>query len=219
MIQTLAEFFKEGGPFMFVNVATSAVAIAIVVERILVLAFKLNLNAPPFMSQVQKLILSGNVDRAVKLCDAAPNASLSKVVRAGLTRANRGEQEVARALEEAVLEVTPAIGKRIAPLWSLANIATLIGLVGTITGLIGTFKSLGAASPEMKQLMLSKGISEAMNNTAFGLTIAVVCIVAHLMLSSKSKQMIEEIEFNALRLENWLARRGAGETNALESAG
>jgi biopolymer transport protein ExbB/TolQ len=219
MIQTLAEFFKEGGPFMFVNVATSAVAIAIIVERIVVLAFRLNLNAPPFMSQVQKLILSGNVDRAVKLCDAAQEASLSKVVRAGLTRANRGDQEVARALEETVLEVTPGISKRIPALWSLANIATLVGLVGTITGLIGTFKSLGAASPEMKQLMLSKGISEAMNNTAFGLTIAVVCIVAHLMLSSKAKQMIEEIEYNALRLENWLSRRGAGEAGALENAG
>jgi biopolymer transport protein ExbB/TolQ len=202
-----------------VNVATSAVAIAIIVERLVVLAFKLNLNAPPFMSQVQKLILSGNVDRAVKLCDAAPNASLSKVVRAGLTRANRGDQEVARSLEEAVLEATPAISKRIASLWSLANIATLVGLIGTITGLIGTFKSLGAASPEMKQLMLSKGISEAMNNTAFGLTIAVVCIVAHLMLTSKAKQMVEDIEYNALRLENMLSRRGAGETGSLESAG
>ncbi len=219
MIHTLAEFFREGGPFMFVNVATSAVAIAIIIERILVLAFRLNLNAPPFMEQVQKLVLSGNVDRAVKLCGAAPNAALAKVVRAGLTRANRGEQEVARALEEAVLEVTPAISKRIASLWSLANIATLVGLIGTITGLIGTFKSLGAASPEMKQLMLSKGISEAMNNTAFGLTIAVVCIVAHLMLTSKSKQMIEEIEYNALRVENLLTRRGGGETNPLESAG
>jgi biopolymer transport protein ExbB/TolQ len=219
MIQTLAEFFKEGGPFMFVNVATSAVAIAIVVERIVVLAFKLNLNAPPFMSQVQKLVLSGNVDRAVKLCDAAPGAALSRVVRAGLSRASRGEQEVARALEEAVLEATPMISKRIAPLWSLANIATLIGLTGTIVGLIGTFKSLGAASPEMKAVMLSKGISEAMNNTAFALSIAVVCIVAHLLLSSKAKQMIEEIEYNALRLENWLARRGAGETGSLESAG
>jgi biopolymer transport protein ExbB/TolQ len=204
---------------MLVNVATSAVAIAIVVERILILAFRLNLNAGPFMEQVQKLVLSGNVDRAVKLCGAAPTASLAKVIRAGLTRASKGEQEVARALEEAVLEATPAISKRIAPLWSLANIATLVGLVGTITGLIGTFKSLGAASPEMKQLMLSKGISEAMNNTAFGLTIAVVCIVAHLMLSSKAKSMIEEIEYNALRLENLLARRAAGETNPLESAG
>ena len=218
MIQTLAEFFKDGGPFMFVNVVTSAVAIAIIVERIVVLAFKLNLNAGPFMEQVQKLVLSNNVDRAVKLCGAAPNAALPRVIRAGLTRANRGDQEVARSLEEAVLEVTPAISKRIAPLWSLANVATLVGLIGTITGLIGTFKSLGAASPEMKQIMLSKGISEAMNNTAFGLTIAVVCIVAHLLLSSKAKGMIEEIEYSALRLENLLSRRGAGETAPLESA-
>jgi biopolymer transport protein ExbB len=219
MIQTLAEFFKEGGPFMFVNVATSAVAIAIIVERVVVLAFKLNLNAPPFMEQIQKLVLAGNVDRAVKLCAAAPNAALARVVKAGLSRANRGEQEVARALEEAVLEVSPLVGKRIQPLWSLANVATLVGLIGTITGLIGTFKSLGAASPEMKQVMLSKGISEAMNNTAFGLTIAVVCIVAHLLISSKSKAMIEEIEYSALKLENLLSRRGAGETNPLESAG
>ena len=219
MIQTLAEFFKEGGPFMFVNVATSAVAIAIIVERVVVLAFRLNLNTPPFMEQVQKLVLAGNVDRAVKLCTAAPNAALARVVKAGLSRANRGEQEVARALEEAVLEVTPQVSKRIQPLWSLANVATLVGLIGTITGLIGTFKSLGAASPEMKQVMLSRGISEAMNNTAFGLTIAVVCIVAHLLLSSKAKAMVEEIEYSALKLENLLSRRGAGETNPLESAG
>jgi biopolymer transport protein ExbB/TolQ len=219
MIQSLAEFFKEGGPFMLVNLVTSAVAVAIIVERIIALAFKLNLNAAPFMEQVQKLVLSGNVDRAVKLCGAAPNAALSKVMRAGLTRANRGEQEVSRALEEAVLEVTPSIGKRISALWSLANVATLLGLIGTITGLIGTFKSLGAASPEMKQVMLSKGISEAMNNTAFGLTIAVTCIVAHLMLTSKAKAMIEDVEYNALRLENMLSRRGAGEPSSLESAG
>lgn len=219
MIETLAEFFKEGGPFMFVNVATSAVAIAIIVERAVVLAFKLHLNAGPFMEQVQKLVLAGNVDRALKLCGAAPNAALSRVVRAGLSRANRGDQEVSRALEEAVLEVTPLVSKRIAPLWSLANVATLVGLIGTITGLIGTFKSLGAASPEMKQIMLSKGISEAMNNTAFGLTIAVVCIVAHLLLNSKAKALVEELEYNALRLENLLSRRSAGETNPLESAG
>jgi biopolymer transport protein ExbB/TolQ len=56
-----------------------------------------------------------------------------------------------------------------------------------------------------------------MNNTAFGLMIAVTCIVAHLMLTTKSKAMIEEIEFNALRLENMLARRSAGETNPLDA--
>lgn len=214
MIHKVAEFFQQGGPVMFVNLMVAAVAMAIVIERFAVLAFKLNLNAGPFMDQIQKLVLSGNVDKAVKLCGAAPNAALSRVVRAGLTRASKGEQEVARALEEAVLEVTPAISKRVASLWSLANIATLVGLVGTIWGLIQTFASLGAASPEMKQVMLSNGISEAMNNTALGLTIAVVCIIFHLALSTKSRTMVEEVEFNALKLENLLARRATGETGA-----
>ena len=215
MIQ-LAEFFREGGPAMAVNLVTSVVAVAIIVERIVVLAFRLNVNAAPFMEQIQKLVLSGNVDRAVKLCGAAPDAALSRVVRAGLTRANKGEQEIARALEEAVLEVTPSISRRISALWSLANVATLVGLIGTITGLIGTFRSLSAASPEMKQVMLSRGIAEAMNNTAFGLTIAVTCIVAHLLLTSKAKAMIEEVEYNALRLENMLNRRADA---VAESAG
>lgn len=217
MLESLAQFFRDGGPAMYVNVCTSIVAVAIIIERIIVLAFSLNLNAGPFMEQIQKLVLSNNVDRAVKLCGAAPNAALSRVIRAGLTRAGKGDQEVARALEEAVLEVTPSISKRISSLWSLANVATLIGLIGTITGLIGTFRSLSAASPEMKAVLLSKGIAEAMNNTALGLTIAVACIVAHLLLSSKSKAMIEDVEYNALRLENMLSRRGADA--GVESAG
>jgi biopolymer transport protein ExbB/TolQ len=207
MFESLAQFFRDGGPAMVVNLGTAAVAVAIIVERIIVLAFGLNINAGPFMEQIQKLVLSGNVDRAVKLCGAAPNAALSRVVRAGLTRASKGDQEVSRALEEAVLEVTPSISKRISALWSLANVATLIGLIGTITGLIGTFRSLSAASPEMKAVLLSKGIAEAMNNTALGLTIAVACIVAHLLLSSKAKAMIEDVEYNALRIENMLSRR------------
>jgi biopolymer transport protein ExbB/TolQ len=218
MIQSLAEFFKEGGPFMFVNLVASAVSLAIIVERTVALAFRLNVNSGPFMDQIQRLVMIGEVEKAMKYCAAVPGAALARVVKAGLARANRGEQEVARALEEAVLEVTPLVSKRIGSLWSLANIATLIGLIGTITGLIGTFKSLGAVSPEMKQQMLSRGISEAMNNTAFGLTIAVVCIVAHLLLTLKSKAMIEDVEFHALKLENMLSRRISGEPNPLDEA-
>lgn len=211
MLQHLAVFFKEGGPFMYLNLTFLAIALATIIERTVVVAFKLNMDSRAFMAQIQKLIEANNIDRAVKLCQAAPNAALSRVVRAGLVRANRGEREIGKALEEAVLETTPLIAKRIASLWSFANIATLVGLVGTIVGLIGTFKSLSAASPELKQVMLSRGISEAMNNTAFGLMIAVTCIVAHLVLTSKSRAMIEDVEFQALRLENMLSRRSAAE--------
>jgi len=176
------------------------------------LMFRYNLNAPPFMEQVTKLVMTGNIDRAVKLCAAAPKSPLAKIIRAGLTRANRGEIEVAKAVEEALVEHTPHVGARIPWLWSLANIATLVGLVGTIFGLIGTFQALGNVPAEQKQALLSDGISKAMNNTAFALSIAVLCIVFHLFLTSYAKSMVESMELNALKLENMLARRAAGET-------
>ncbi len=215
MLHELAAFFREGGPFMYLNLVFLTFSLAAIAERVFMM-FRLSLDSKAFMLQVQKLIMSNNIDRAIKLCASATQAALAHVVRAGLTRANRGQREIARALEESVLEVTPRITKRIPALWSLANIATLVGLIGTITGLIATFKALAAATPEMKQVMLSRGISEAMNNTAFGLIIAVVCIVAHMLLHNKSKAIVEEIEFHALRLESMLAQRGAGETSPLD---
>lgn len=213
---SLVAFFKEGGPFMFLNIFWLAAALAVIVERTVTLMFRYNLNAAPFMEQITKLVMAGNVDRAVKLCGAAPNSPLAKVVRAGLTRANRGEIEVAKALEESILEHSPHISARIQWLWSLANIATLVGLVGTVFGLIGTFKSLGNVPAEQKQALLSKGISEAMNNTFFGLSIAVICIIGHLFLTAYARRMVETVELNAMKLENLLGRRAAGETSAMD---
>lgn len=217
-IDSIAGFFKEGGPFMYVNLVSSAFALAVIVDRIWALNFRFGINGGPFMEQITKLVLTGNIDRAIKLCGAAPDAALARVIKAGLARASRGEIEVARAMEESILEVTPALQRRIQSLWSLANIATLLGLIGTITGLIAAFRSLGAVAAEQKNLVLSKGISEAMNNTAFGLGIAVTCIIAHLILTSKAKSMIEEVELDALKLENLLARRQAGEGTDQASA-
>jgi len=216
LVDKVVKFFQDGGAFMYVNLFWLACALAVAVERIITLMFRYNLNAGPFMEQITKLVLTGNVDRAIKLCGAAPNAPLAKVVRAGLSRAPRGEIEVARAIEESISENTPHISARIPWLWSLANIATLVGLVGTIFGLIGTFQALGPAPADQKQLLLSEGISKAMNNTAFALSIAVICIVFHLVLTSYSKSMLETVELSALRLENLLSRRAAGEASGMD---
>jgi biopolymer transport protein ExbB len=216
LLDNVVKFFKDGGPFMFVNLFWLACALGVAAERIITLMFRYNLNAAPFMEQVTKLVLTGNVDRAVKLCGAAPNAPLAKVIRAGLTRANRGEMEVAKAVEESIVEQTPGVTARVPWLWSLANIATLVGLVGTVFGLIGTFQALGNVPADQKQLLLSDGISKAMNNTAFALSIAVVCIIFHLFLTSLSKGMVETVELSALKLENLLSRRQAGETSAMD---
>jgi biopolymer transport protein ExbB len=205
----LVAFFQQGGVFMYVNLFWCACALAVVVERIVTLVFRYNLNAGPFLDEVTKLVRMGNVNRAVQLCSAAPDKPLAKVLRAGLARAEQGELEVAKAVEEAVLEHTPQVQTRISWLWSIANIATLVGLIGTIAGLIDTFRSLGDVPAEKKQELLAAGISEAMNNTFFGLTIAVVCIIAHLFLMSYARRVVDVIELSALKLENLLSRRPA----------
>lgn len=207
----LGHIIEEGGLFMQLNIFFLIVAIACIVDRVIAVFFKYNLNGTRFMAQIEKLVVSDNIDKAVKLCNAAPKAALARVLRAGLTRANRGVLEIGNAIEEETLSVTPQIMKRVPALWSLANIAVLIGLLGTITGLIKAFKAVGLAAPEQKSALLTTGISEAMNNTAFGLFIAVLCIIGHLVIGAQARHIIEEIELHSLKLENMLSRRAVAE--------
>jgi len=206
-MQGLAEFIEAGGFFMYLNILSSVVVIATIVERAVFILTKYRVNSREFLAQIRKLVQAGNLDRAIKLCEAAP-LPLLQVVKAGLTQANRGEEAVVAAIEEKMLDVTPELNKRIAALWSLANIATLIGLLGTITGLIRAFEAVSFASPEQRSALLSRGISEAMNNTALGLGIAVTCMIAHLIISGAAKRITADLERTAVKLENLLTLKG-----------
>jgi biopolymer transport protein ExbB len=203
-MQAFAQFLEQGGPFMYFNLVTSVVVLAIVVDRLIFFFGKSAVNARAFLEQIRKLVLANNVDRAVKLCSAT-SAPVAQVARAGLQRVHRGEIAIAQAIEEALVDVTPVLKKRIQILWSMANIATLIGLLGTVTGLIKAFAAVSAAKPEEKVTLLSNGIAEALNNTALGLGIAVTCIVAHAVLSAASKKQTADLEAFSLKLENLLA--------------
>ena len=65
-----------------------------------------------------RLVREGQIDRARKLCQAAPNSVLARVMKAGLDRANRGEAEISAAMEETMLEITPLVTKRIPSLYN-----------------------------------------------------------------------------------------------------
>ncbi len=210
----IADAFRNGGIWMYLILVVSIVAIGIIIERFIFLFFKYNINANAFMAQIQKLVMAGNVDRAIKLCNAAPAAALPKVVKAGLTRANKGEVQIQNAIEEATLEVIPMVTRRTPALLALANIATLLGLLGTIIGLIEAFAALETAAPEDRQRLLAGGIALAMNTTAFGLVVAIPTMLAHLFLSGISKRIVEEIDQYSVKLENLLvahSKGGAGE--------
>ncbi|QED29063.1 MotA/TolQ/ExbB proton channel family protein [Microvenator marinus] len=206
----IAEAFRTGGIWMYLILAVSIFAIGIAIERFIFLFFKYNINAEAFYLQVQKLVMANNIDRAIKLCNAAPSAALPQVVKAGLTRANKGEVEIQNAVEEASLEVVPRIQKRTNALAALGNIATLLGLLGTILGLIEAFEALEKATPENRQRLLARGIALAMNTTAFGLIVAIPSLLAHLVLSGQTKRLMDEIDLYSVKLENLLVSRGKG---------
>jgi biopolymer transport protein ExbB len=204
----LADIFQKGGPFFIVNTFFLAVVIALIVERTIYFLGRGHINASAFLEQIKRLLAANNVDRAKKLCDAT-SAPIARVAKAGLGKVHRGEAAVAQAMEETMVDVTPEVKTRIAALWSMANIVTLTGLLGTVTGLIRTFDAIGDANPAEARRQLSDGIAEAMYNTAMGLSIALLCMVAHLLLASASKRVISDLESFSLKLENLLGE-GAG---------
>lgn len=197
-----------GVTVMYVILAVSIIGFGVMIERFIFLFFKYNLNASAFMAQIQKLVIANNIDRAIKLCNAAPSAALAKVIKAGLTRANKSEIEIQNAIEEATLDVIPQIQKRTNSLAAIANVATLLGLLGTIFGMIGAFESLDQAAADKRQEALGKNISTAMYTTAFGLIVAVPCLSMHIFLSNVTKKIIDEIDQYSVKLENLLISRG-----------
>ena len=202
---------RDNPTFLVMNLVVSAVVVTIIIERTAFQLGRYRVNSKEFFAQIKKLVSAGNIDRAIKLCDASDYPIL-QLVKSGLTHANKGADEIDAALSEKLSELKPAVEKRIGALWSLANIATLIGLIGTVSGLINTFASISAQglSQAVKQTMLSNGIAEAMYNTAFGLMIAVICMIAHVLLHTRSKNIQHDLESTTERVFNLLTISSKG---------
>jgi biopolymer transport protein ExbB len=201
----LVEAFKHNPTFMVLNMICSAVVLTIVVERFAFQMTRYRVNSKEFFAQVKKLVTAGNIDRAIKLCEASDYPIL-QLVKSGLTQANKSADEIDASLSEKLSELKPQAEKRVGALWSLANIATLIGLLGTVSGLIATFGSISqtALSQADKQRMLSNGIAEAMYNTALGLGIAVFCMITHIILHTRAKAIQHDLESTMERTFNLL---------------
>jgi biopolymer transport protein ExbB/TolQ len=201
----LLEAFKQNPTFLVLNACCSAIVLTIVIERFWFQFTQYRVNSKEFFAQVKKLVAAGNIDRAIKLCEAS-DFPILQLVRSGLTHANKGPDEIDAALSEKLSELKPQAEKRVGALWSLANIATLIGLLGTVSGLILTFSAIAdpGLSQADKQRLLSNGIAEAMYNTALGLGIAVFCMITHILLHTRAKAIQHDLENTMERTFNLL---------------
>ncbi|MFH1263874.1 MAG: MotA/TolQ/ExbB proton channel family protein [Pseudomonadota bacterium] len=196
------QILNQGGFFMYPILLCSIIGLAITVERAFFLFFKLRLNSKEFVSKIAHAVEGGHVQRALDYCNQYLYHPLAKVLSAGLLKGNRGDKEIQGAMEGAYLEAAPVIQKRTGALSMLANVSTLLGLLGTIQGLIMAFRGVTAADAALKQEILAKGIAVAMFTTFFGLVVAIPCLVAYYMLVNRQNLILDSIQFGANQVMN-----------------
>ncbi len=198
MLESIQKFVTDGGPFMYAISFLWFIGIAIVFERLFSLK-KLDSNSSSFMNEIQKLVLSNKIKDAIQYCSGS-KAALPMIIKNALKRAAQGPEQIQNAIDATALEIIPKAEKNLPYLGLIANISTLLGLLGTIFGLIQAFEAVGSADPAQKAEILSAGISKAMNTTAFGLISAISIMVFHSLLTSKSDRIIGNVDQYSVKL-------------------
>ena len=203
VLKMLADAFHEGGWGMWPILTILMITISIVTERAVVLR-KAVIDKDKLLALLSSQISAGNIQGAIKVCTGNPTP-MTRIVQAGLMRANRTETEIVAAMDEAASREMPQVEKRTGYLAMLGNLATLAGLLGTITGLIKAFAGVAGVDPSQKATLLSKGISEAMNCTAFGLSTGIIGLAAFAWLNGKTQGIIDDVGEMRKNVTNLLA--------------
>jgi len=205
MIATLLHHFHEGGFFMYPILILGVISIAITVDRYRALYRTMPMNKEHFFKSLTSYLFKNDLQGMLLVCDQNPTP-LSKVIKSCLIRlVNKSkDSEIQAALDEGAMMETPAIEARIGFLAVISNVSTLLGLLGTVCGMIMSFKAVASADPASKAALLTQGISEAMNATAFGLVVAIPNLLAYSILQNRAQRLIDDINEISMRTFNFI---------------
>ncbi len=198
-MDSIIRFFMGGGPVMFVILFALLLGLVTIIERVIFIQFKNRIDSELFVNKIAELIKSGNVSRAIEYCNIS-NAALPNIAKAGLNEINNSPKSIQNAMELAAMVEIPKLEKRTHYLAMIANVSTLLGLLGTIFGLISAFAAVAHADAADKAALLTSGIAIAMNTTAFGIISAIPCLIGFTYLQEKTNELIDEINENVARL-------------------
>jgi biopolymer transport protein ExbB/TolQ len=203
---SITTFFQSGGTFMFPIALVLAVGMAIAIERWRFLEKALFANQKDY-TDLLPMLRSNHIDKAQQYASGSQSAIARIVVAAVETmEASPRRDDIQSAMQEGILETVPRLSKRTNYLSILANICTLLGLLGTIIGLIAAFSAVAHADPADKATLLSESISVAMNTTAFGLVAAIPLLLIHSVLQNKTVEIVDSIEMAGVKFLNAMVR-------------
>jgi biopolymer transport protein ExbB len=209
-MHALASFYIEGGFTMFITLAVGFVGFGISIDRAWRFWGDYSLDTKVFMKKVRALLVEDRVDDALRLCANQKKGLVPAVVKAAVERYGCDEELVKQNVEAAYLTVVPKITIRLGYISLIANVAVLLGLVGTVWGMISMFQGLGNVDAATKQTVMASGIAEALHNTFQGLFIAVICMMLHSFLSAKAATLIEEIDHASSEALDWVTLKAFG---------
>jgi len=206
MLDTVILFFQSGGPFMYPILVVLAIGLTITIERYIYLGAAKSKNRK-ILAEIMPKLQKGELNSVIQLTKDS-NATVSKILTQGLNnfKSARRRDDIEASMEESIMEAIPRLEKRTHYLAMFANIATLLGLLGTIIGLIKAFTAVAQVDPSMKAEILSTSISVAMNTTAFGLIVAIPLLIFYTLLQTKTTEIIDSLEMATVRFVNQLTK-------------
>jgi len=208
---TIVKFFQEGGFFMYPIALVMAVGVAVALERYIYLSRATSTNRKMW-DKLMPALQGGKYPQAISIT-ANSDVAICKILNYGLMRVKsaRKREDIEMAMEEGLMEVVPRLERRTHYLSSFANVATLLGLLGTIIGLIQAFTAVAHAGAAEKAEILASSISVAMNTTAFGLIVAIPLLLVYSVLQSKTTQIVDSLEMAAVKFLNMVTEKPRAE--------
>lgn len=198
----IVKFIQDGGVWMYPILFFFAIGLAIVLERFIYLQSVTSKNRKAW-DEFFPLVSKGELAKARKVAEGS-NTYIGTIMSYGLARAavTDDHEDIGLAMEEGLMECLPRLEQRTSYVATIANISTLLGLLGTIIGLISAFGAISSADPAQKSELLSSSISVAMNTTALGLIAAIPLLLAFTYLQSKTARVVDSMEIATLKFIN-----------------
>ncbi len=202
------EFIWQGGILMWPIMACSVVALAIAIERFITLR-RARIDTREFMDTMRQVVRQNRIAEAVEICDET-DAPVARIMRAGLLKHNRTKEEIREAIEDAGHLEVPRLERYLSGLATCANIAPLLGLLGTVSGMIKAFAQIQHKQGQVNPSDLAEGIGNALVTTAAGLTVAIPALVIYNYLVGRVESMVLEMEVSSTELLDLLTRPRGG---------
>jgi len=208
MYSEFVRFLQSGGPFMYPIMIVFAFGLAIAFERYFYLSY-IKSNNKRLLKKIMPLLMDGRFKDVYQITSKS-KVAICMMLSLGITRQRDSARrdDIEMAMEEVMMETIPRLEKRTHYIAMFANIATLLGLLGTITGLIKAFTAVAQVDPSLKAEILSSSISVAMNTTAFGLAAAIPLIIIFSMLQSSTTEIVDSLEMATVKFSNLIVQKG-----------